>query len=323
MGLFYCWSQLRKMKLQIKIEDDIYKQFSKQLKAKEIDGSLYLDPTVGEGKIYCSNFPGSLKFYYFKFKLNQSIELNSFNSPESKYFLLNINLSEKEITKNVNGEEINFQKHLPSGVLLYPPNINVVSNNPTNTNFEIALIKFHRNFLDTYFEDDQMRFRNIASTIIYEDLDFQSEGLLRKIVLGKNKLISHSNLLAFLSIFFDKFNLREEELKYENLHPKDVKQLFLAASFLRNPIPKQIPTIEELAKIANMGKTKFKNAFKQIFGKPPKQYHQKIRMEYAKEILVKKEKRPSEIAYELGYADPSKFTRAFKNYFGETPSSIS
>lgn len=311
------------MKLQIKIEDDIHKQFSEQLNVKKIDNSLCLDPIVGEGQINYSNFPDSLKFYHFKFKLNQPIELSSYNPPESKYFLLNINLSEKEITKNVNGEEINFQKYLSSGILLYPPNIKVVSNSPAKTNFEIVLIKFQRDLLDTYFADDRMIFRNMAGTIVYEDLDVQSEELLRKIITGKNKLKSHSNLLAFLSIFFDKFNVREEELKYENLHPQDVKQLFLAASLLRNPTPKQIPTIEELAKVANMGKTKFKNVFKQVFGKPPKQYHQKIRMEYAKETLINKKKTSSEIAYELGYADPSKFTRAFKSYFGETPSSMS
>jgi len=322
LGVLTCWSQLEKMKLQIKIEDDIYQQFSEQLNAKEIDNSLHLDPKVGEGQIMYSNFPDSLKFYHFKFKLKQSIEVNSHNSAESNFFLLNINLSEKEVTKNVNGEEINFQKYLPSGILFYPPNIKVVSNSPTKTNFEIVLIKFHKALLDTYFKKDKTIFRNIAGTIIYEDLDAQSEELLRKIILSKNKLKSHSNLLAFLSIFFDKFNIREEELKYENLHPQDVKQLFLAASLLRNPTPKQIPSIEELAKIANMGKTKFKNVFKQVFGKPPKQYHQKIRMEYAKETLINKKKSSSEIAYELGYADPSKFTRAFKNHFGKNPSSI-
>ncbi|MEM9831029.1 MAG: AraC family transcriptional regulator [Bacteroidota bacterium] len=311
------------MKLYIEIEGDIYKQFSEQLNVKETHNSLSLDPRIGEGKINCFNFPNSVRFYHFKFKLNQSIELNSFNSRESEYFLLNINLSEKEVKKNVNGEEINFQKYLPSGILLYPPNIKVVSESPTKTNFEIVLIKFHRELLDIYFENNETIFRNIAGTIIYEDLDVQSEQLLQEIILGDSKLKSHANLLAFLSIFFDKFNSREEDIKYENLHPQDVKQLFLAASFLRDPTPKYIPTIEELAKIANMGKTKFKNVFKQVFGKPPKQYHQKIRMEYAKEILIKKKMSSSEIAYELGYADPSKFTRAFKNHFGETPSSVS
>lgn len=314
--------QLEKMKLQIKIEDDIYEQFSSQLNAREVDGTLCLNPIAGEGKIKYSSFPDSLKLYHFKFNLNQSIELSSYNSPESKYLLLNINLSEKEVVKNVNGEAINFQKYLPSGILLYPPNIKVVSNSPVKTSFEIILIKFHKDLLTSYFEDKKQLFKNIAGTVVYEDLDVQSEELLRKTILEKNKLRAHSNILAFLSIFFDKFNAREEELKYENLHPQDVKQLFLAASLLRNPTLKQIPTVNDLARIANMGKTKFKNVFKQVFGKPPKQYHQKIRMEYAKQMLVSNKMNSSEIAYELGYADPSKFTRAFKKHFGETPSSM-
>jgi len=128
--------------------------------------------------------------------------------------------------------------------------------------------------------------------------------------------------LGFLSIFFDKINTRETQTQYENVHPTDLKQLFFAAAMLRNPVSQNLPTIDDLAKAAGMGKTKFKNTFKQVFGSAPKQYHQKIKMDYAKSELQKKLKTPTEIAYELNYADPSKFTRAFKKSFNCTPSEI-
>lgn len=310
------------MKIQINIEEDIFRQFSNQLNANEKFNSLDLDSSIGEGKINLLRFPNLLEFYHFTFKLNKELELNSTNSKHSEYFLLNINLSEKAVEKKMNGKEINIQKYLPSGILYYPPNVDVYSKSPVNTPFEIVLIKFHKDLLTTYFPNEEDVFFNFKDTIIYEDLDFKSEELLKEIIVSTNKIESHSKILAFLSNFFDKLRRRETNLKYENLHPEDVKQLFLAASFLRNPTSTDTPTIEELAKISKMGKTKFKNVFRQVFGSAPKQYHQKVKMEYAKEELRKKQKNSTELSYELGYAHPSKFTRAFKKYFGDTPSKI-
>jgi len=310
------------MKLEIKIEEDIFQQFSSQLKSKVELNLIELEPELGTGKIQKTNFPNFLEFFHFSFTLKNEVDLVSSNPPDSDYYLLNINLSDKEIEKKINGQEINFQKYLPSGILFYPANIKMASKSPPDTNFEIVLIKFHKGLISTYFSGEEANFKNMQGTIVYEDLEVSAEKLLQEIIRTKNKIKSHSKLLAFLSIFFDKVNKRDKDLKYENLHPEDVKQLFIAAALLRNPTSLQVPTVAELAKVAKMGKTKFKNTFKQVFGNSPKQYHQKIKMEYAKDLLINQQKNPTEIAYDLGYAHPSKFTRAFKNYFGELPSKL-
>jgi len=325
VNLLLIWIQsyiIISMKLKINIENDIFKQFAEQVGVEVTNNSMQLEKSIGEGSINLSLYPNSLEFYHFKFKLKQALQLNSKNPANSEYLLLNINLSENTIEKKVNGEDINFQKYLPSGILYYPPNIKVESKSPINKAFEIVLIKFPKNLLNNYFLEQDASLFNIKDTLIYEDLDFKSEDLLKKIISNTNKLKSHSHVLEFLSIFYDKLKSRESNLNYENLHDQDIKQLFMAASLLRNPTNPNPPTIEELAKIAKMGKTKFKKIFKQIFGSAPKQYHQKIRMEYAKEKLQLNEKTASEIAYELGYAHPSKFSRAFKNFFGKAPSKI-
>jgi len=304
------------MQIAINIEEDILDQFSKQLRTEKESNSLKLDKSIGEGKIDLEVYPNTLEFIHFTFCLKKEIELASINPAETNHYLLNINLSEKEVSKTVNGQQLNIQKYLPSGILFYPAHTKIASKSPPKTNFEIVLIKFHKDLLTTYFESEEITIDDMSGSIVYEDLDVESENLLRKTIKSKNKLESHSHLLTFLSIFINKIRNREKDIKYESIHPTDIKQLFMAAAVLRNPTPKQVPTIEGLSKIANMGKTKFKNSFKQIFSLPPMQYHHKIRMEYAMRTS-------SEIAYELGYAHPSKFTRAFKNYFGEVPSEFS
>ena len=72
--------------------------------------------------------------------------------------------------------------------------------------------------------------------------------------------------------------------------------------------------------MADMGATKFKKLFKQVFGCAPKQFHFKIKMDYAQKELAYKNRSSSELSYELGYSHPSKFTVAYKKHFGILPS---
>ncbi|MEL7121180.1 MAG: AraC family transcriptional regulator [Bacteroidota bacterium] len=310
------------MKVRIDIANDIVEQLSEQLTAYRAPEVLKIDPSVGQGNIYIKDFPNTLAFYHLFFSLKNKQELTCLNAATSDYFLLKINLSERAIEKEVNGQAIEVQKVLPSGIVYYPPNTKVTTNSPANSAFDVVLIKFHKRLLSTYFDHGEHTFLNIKDTTIYEALDFKSEELLRKTTSSTNKMKSHAHLIEFLAIFFDKLRRRVTDLKYINLHPEDNKQLFLAASQLRNPIATKVPTIEDLSTTANMGKTKFKKSFKEVFGSAPKQYHQKIKMEYAMAELQKKQKTSTEIAYELGYSHPSKFTRAFKKYFGTPPSKV-
>ncbi|MEL7006399.1 MAG: AraC family transcriptional regulator, partial [Bacteroidota bacterium] len=158
--------------------------------------------------------------------------------------------------------------------------------------------------------------------IIYEDLDYRSEQLLTKSVKADNLLLIHSHILEFLGHFFEKLRSRESQVKYEHLHPDDLKGLFTASTYLRNPFNQNLPSIEELSKIAGMGSTKFNTSFKQVFGTTPLQYNLKIKMEHAKDQLIQKLTTPSEISYQLGYSHPSKFTTAFKKQFGVLPSEL-
>lgn len=308
------------MKITVHIDDDIIEQMSTQLRSTIVDKKLIIDKNEGEGDIRFMHFPTRLEFYHFSFMLKDELELTCVNPAKSDYFLLKINLSDKVVEKKINGQLLDVQKLLPSGIIYYTPNTTVVSHSKQESQFEVVLIRFHKSLLSTYFENGEDVFLNIRDTMMYEDLDFKSEESLMNVIQSGNKLKSHSHLLSFLSMFFEKLGRRVTDLKYVNLHPEDNRQIFTAASLLRTPTNNNVPTIEQLAKTANMGKTKFKNKFKQVFGIPPKKYHQKIKMEYAIQELANTNKSTTEIAYELGYSHPSKFTRAFKNYYGNSPS---
>jgi len=78
-------------------------------------------------------------------------------------------------------------------------------------------------------------------------------------------------------------------------------------------------TIEELARTANINTTYLKKGFKLLYGSTINSYRKKYRMTKAEKLLINTDYRIIDIALEVGYSNPSKFTDAFKEYCGMTP----
>ncbi len=77
-------------------------------------------------------------------------------------------------------------------------------------------------------------------------------------------------------------------------------------------------TIPELAEKVMLPEKKLKAAFRQLFGMGIYQYLWELRMEKAKQLLLEK-KSIQMITRSLGYKSESHFSKAFRNWSGETP----
>lgn len=80
---------------------------------------------------------------------------------------------------------------------------------------------------------------------------------------------------------------------------------------------------ENLAKKLLISESQIYRKIKAITGKSTAVYIRSIRLKYAKDLLVHTDKTVSEVAYEVGFNDPSWFSRAFKDEFGFSPSMAS
>lgn len=78
-------------------------------------------------------------------------------------------------------------------------------------------------------------------------------------------------------------------------------------------------TIEEFASIVNVNTTYLKKGFKYLYGDTINSYRKRYRMSIAEELLKNTDYKIIDIATEIGYANPGKFTDAFKNSFNMTP----
>lgn len=79
----------------------------------------------------------------------------------------------------------------------------------------------------------------------------------------------------------------------------------------------------ELANKLLISESQVYRKIKAITGKSTAVFIRSIRLQHAKELLLSADKTVSEVAYEVGFNDPSWFSRAFKDEFGVTPSSAS
>jgi AraC-like DNA-binding protein len=78
-------------------------------------------------------------------------------------------------------------------------------------------------------------------------------------------------------------------------------------------------SIADLSKRAGLNLDKFEKTFKQILGCSPQKFIEDTRMQEGARILRTTELPIADVAYKVGYADQSYFTKVFKRAFGISP----
>lgn len=81
-------------------------------------------------------------------------------------------------------------------------------------------------------------------------------------------------------------------------------------------------SVENLARRACMSQDHFSRAFKTVFGSPPSEFVENLRLNEAKRRLVTPGKTLNSVATSVGFTRPAAFSNAFKRRFGVRPSSF-
>jgi len=134
------------------------------------------------------------------------------------------------------------------------------------------------------------------------------------------KKITYNVLLHFI----EKLNTEIISENHFKLSDKDRKNIQRTEQFLNDNLFGDFPRIEKTAHKVGVSPTKLKNDFKSIHDTSLYQYFRKKQLESAKTLLQNKQHKMTikELAAEFGYANQSKFTAAFKDYFGVLPSEM-
>ncbi len=79
-------------------------------------------------------------------------------------------------------------------------------------------------------------------------------------------------------------------------------------------------TIDVLAEMMHMGRTKLYGKIRELTGETPNKYIMRQRMRKAADMLLSGEYNVSDVCYKVGMEDTSYFNKCFKNYYGVSPS---
>ena len=150
---------------------------------------------------------------------------------------------------------------------------------------------------------------NLQDKFIYSDIRTNISDILSMETIEDLKVWFKEyiqNLVTFLS-----------EIKLERERPEIAK----IKTYILNHLDKNI-TLENAAAISNLSKAYFSTIFKQEVGESYTDYTNRVKMEKARELICDFGLRCYEAAEKVGISDESYFSKLFKKYIGENPSSI-
>ncbi|GAO44084.1 AraC family transcriptional regulator [Flavihumibacter petaseus] len=81
-------------------------------------------------------------------------------------------------------------------------------------------------------------------------------------------------------------------------------------------------SLTQLARLAGRSVSSFRRDFLAIYNMPPSRWIRQRRLEKAKELLYSTNMTVTHICYTMGFENLAHFSRAFKSYFGNSPSDL-
>lgn len=164
-------------------------------------------------------------------------------------------------------------------------------------------------FLPNFLENKKLLYQSIIDSIIYKENT-------------KNLLELKSMTYELMTSFVETLDSIHVTSVSSAISERDKRYVQKAQFIIEQNIFDKFPSISVISKKIGISETKLKSDFKVLIGTSMYQYYLQKQMIYARELLVDKQLLIKEVATMIGYSNPSKFSIAFKNYFGYLPSDI-
>src|SRR5438270_7166041 len=81
-------------------------------------------------------------------------------------------------------------------------------------------------------------------------------------------------------------------------------------------------SLQSMARVACASPFHFNRTFRQVTGVPPSQFLYALRLDTARRLLMKTERKVIDICYDVGYNSVGTFTRRFTDLFGISPTTL-
>jgi len=131
------------------------------------------------------------------------------------------------------------------------------------------------------------------------------------------KLYFQAKAMELLSLYFSTKKPNTESCPFLN-DQETVRKIKHAKEHLLKNLESP-PSLKELAKFAGLNEYQLKMGFKEIYGNTVYGYLLDHKLDHSRALLDSHKFQVNEVAYEIGYTNPSHFIAAFRKKFGITP----
>lgn len=279
-----------------------------------------LDSSVGSGKfhVYCLENMFAIESYDLRFNKDTLIE-----TPEPEFMSL-------QYYSSVSGEELHPYRQLsPNSLRAY------IGQNRTKyqaifhkdipvraVSFSV-MPEFYKGYLKEKLDGEdielQSAFRRMTGGVIQPQLTT----LLKQIQSYNGfgacaKLFYEGKILEAVAIVADEARQCKTQNRAVRLTKEDEDNLNAAARYIENHFAFGVNT-DQLCRIALMGSTKLKTAFKEYFGCSISEYTIRKRIDHAQHLLIATDLSVGEIAKAVGYERSDSFSSQFSRITGLLP----
>jgi len=219
----------------------------------------------------------------------------------------------REITKQKNYFFYNPEKHLQCQIQLAPRTRMVM--------MTISLEGMHKLFVHDALPF--LKAENVNQKF-YDEREIPPQLLLvlnqlftTQLSESASKLFYQGKTYEILSLYYSERSPNTENCPFLNDQETVRKIKHAKEHLLKNA--DEPPSLKELAKFAGLNEYQLKAGFKEIYGNSVFGYLLDHKLDHARVLLDTKKYQVNEVAYQLGYTNPSHFIAAFKKKFGMTP----
>lgn len=124
--------------------------------------------------------------------------------------------------------------------------------------------------------------------------------------------------VAELLLFLQQLPFNEDKDNRHYYTSNQIQAIKYVRSFLSEHLDSKV-SLHELIQPYHVSESVFRRCFKDIYGKPVYQWHKEYRLQTSRKLLEESNHSIIEIASMVGYDNPSKFSSAFYQFFGQKP----
>ncbi|MEL7834628.1 AraC family transcriptional regulator [Fodinibius sp. Rm-B-1B1-1] len=250
---------------------------------------------------------------------------------EGKFYTLKCLLDQNKPARLINGDK-HYDMH--QGTIAFFSNYaNYITELPAGYYEENLQIVISHNFIDEYINRQHISHPRMQR-IINEPTDCmfvipqwpapvkaKVKQLAQTVLDSSSSAPNKLHLLTHISNTLDTLFRLQVSQNEETISPSALTQnvAHQVTAYLDERLSISFPGMDFLASTFGVSVSGLKRNFKQELNITPFQYYRQQQMQLARQKLEENDNSVSEVAYQLGFDNPSNFIRAFKGEFNITP----